>query len=277
MKTGLLMVSALLLVGGCEKANKGSLADDIPVGKVRLIGAGVDPKVQLRYHVDKGTHTAVDMTMKMTMETSAAQLPAVPVIKMTMDETCTDVEANGDMRFEVKVVSIDVDGPAADMMKDAMGGMVMRFRTSPTGKVSETEVTGLTGPMAQLGEQMKSTVEQFAAPLPEEAVGKGSTWKFKKTAKANGIEVSTIANFTLVDFKDDVATVKVDGRMSAPPQTVQMAKLEKMDGTVTGTIANDLRRMAPTGTFGADINMKLSAMGQNMTMRMTVDAEMTSH
>jgi hypothetical protein len=115
MKHGLLMVSALALLAGCEKADKSksTLADDLPVDTIKVVGAGVDPKVQLRYAVEKGTSSSVDMTLKMKMTTSAMAIPALPVVKMAMDMTCTDVEADGRMRFEMKVASIDVDASSA--------------------------------------------------------------------------------------------------------------------------------------------------------------------
>ena len=288
MKHGMLVVSALALLAGCEKANKGGLTkadEDLAPGEVKLLGAGVDPKVQLRYAVEKGTHTTVDMKVKMKMSVMG-QSPPIPVMKMTMDETCTDVEPDGNMRFEIKVASIDIEATdaqaqqVASRMRDGMGNMVYRFRVTPSGKVDDVQVEGLTGEMAQLGQQMKGAMEQFAAPLPEEPVGKGSKWKYKKSGESNGVTMATVAEFELVDYKDQVATFKVGGRVGAPPQEINQggvsAKLKKVAGTMSGTIANDLKRMAPTGNFDMDIDMSFEAMGQSATMSMSMDTTMTA-
>lgn len=290
MKHGLIMVSALALLGsaGCEKANKGGLnkADDaLPPNQIKLGSTGADPKVKLRYAVEKGTHTTVDMKVKMSMSAMGQSMP-IPVMTMAMDETCTDVDADGNMRFEIKVASLDIESGSAqaaqiaEQMKSAMGDMVYRFRVSPTGKVDEVQIEGLTGPMAQLGQQMKGAMEQFAAPLPDEAVGKGSTWKFKKSGEANGVQMSTVTDFELVDVKDQVATFKVGGRVGAPPQTISQggvsAKLKKMEGKISGQLSNDLKRMAPTGNFDMDLNMSMEAMGQSVTMTMSMDTTMTA-
>ena len=142
-------------------------------------------------------------------------------------------------------------------------------------------VEGLTGPMAELGTQMKGAIEQFAAPLPDEPVGKGSTWKFKRTGEANGVKMATVNEFELVDLKDQVATFEVKGHVVAPPQDIKKngmtIKLEKMDGEVTGTIANDLKRFAPAGNFGRSMNMAMSAAGQKIKMHMKMDSEITAH
>jgi len=288
MKHGMLVVSALALLAGCEKAGSSNkaLADDVPAGEVRLLGAGVEPRTQLRYQVAKGTKVTLDMTMRMSMEAGAAPVPQMPVMHMSMNEECIDVEPSGAMRFEVKVGSMTADGSGqmADAMKmagDMMKDMVYRFRLSPAGKVDDVQVEGLPGSMAQLGTQMKDSIEQFAAPLPEEPVGKGSTWKFKRTGKANGVEMATVNKFELVDLKDGVATFKVEGQVVAPTQTIEQMgikiKLDKLDGRVTGTIANDLKRFAPTGNFGMTMNMAMSAQGQKIKMKMTMDSELSSH
>ena len=288
MKHGILMVSALALLASCEKAKDATsqIEDDLPPGEVRLIGAGVDPKVKLRYEVAKGTSVTLDMVMKIKIDAGGLPVPQLPVIKMSMTEDCTEVDADGNMRFEVKVGSMTSDGSgqmaqAMDMVGDMMKNMVYRFRMSPSGKVDDVQVEGLTGPMAELGTSMKDSIEQFAAPLPEEPVGKGSTWKFKRTGEANGVKMATVNQFELIDYKDQVATFKVNGRVVAPAQTINKngmtVNLEKMDGNVSGTIANDLKRFAPAGTFGMTMNMKMSASGQKISMKMTMDSEITAH
>lgn len=286
MKHGLMMVSALVLAVGCEKANKASVADDLPAGEVRLIGAGVDPRTVLRYQVDKGTHVTLDMVMNIGMEAPGVPIPAMPTIKMSLDETCTDVEPSGLMRFEVKVGSITADGtgPMADAMAkatDMMKNMAYRFRLSPSGKVDDVTVDGLTGPMADVGTQLKNAIEQFAAPLPTEPVGKGSTWKFKRAGEANGVKMATVNQFELIDLKDQIATFKVEGRVVAPSQKIEKngisIQVDKMDGTVHGTIANDLKRFAPAGTFDMTMDMAMSAAGHKIKMHMSIDSEITAH
>ena len=288
MKHGILMVSALALLASCEKAKDAAsqIEDDLPPGEVRLIGAGVDPKVKLRYEVAKGTRVTLDMVMKIKIDAGGLPVPQLPVIKMSMNEECTEVDTAGNMRFEVKVGALTSDGAgqmaqAMDMVGDMMKNMVYRFRMSPSGKVDDVQVEGLTGPMAELGTSMKDSIEQFAAPLPEEPVGKGSTWKFKRTGEANGVKMATVNQFELIDYKDQVATFKVAGRVVAPAQTINKngmtVNLEKMDGNVSGTIANDLKRFAPTGNFGMTMNMKMSTAGQKISMKMTMDSEITAH
>jgi hypothetical protein len=288
MKLGLLMVSALALVASCEKAKKGgSTADDnLAPNEVKLTGAGVDPKNVLRYQVEKGTTVTLDMVMNISIEAGGMPVPQMPTIRMSMVETCTDVEAGGAMRFDVKVsdMSADGTGPMADamgMVKDMMKNMTYQFRLAPNGKIDDVKVEGLTGPMADMGNQMKQSIEQFAAPLPDEPVGKGSTWKFKRTGEANGVKMATVNEFELVGLENNVATFKVVGKVVAPPQTVEKngmsIKLEKMDGKVAGTIANDLKRFAPSGSFDMQMTMAMSAMGQKVNMTMKVDSEIKAH
>lgn len=287
MKLGLLMVSALVLAVGCEKANKDgtTVADDLAPGEVRLIGAGTDPKTLLRYDVAKGTTVTLDMVLNISIEAPGAAMPSMPPIRMSMTESCIDVEAGGHMRFEVKVGSMSADGtgPMADAMGqvgDMMKKMRYTFRLSPSGRVDDVQVEGLEGPMADIGKQMKDSIEQFAAPLPDQPVGKGSTWRFKRAAEANGVKMATVNDFELVELKDQVATFKVKGRVVAPSQTISKngmsINLDKMDGVVTGLIANDLRRFAPAGTFSMTIDMAMSMKGQKMNMKMKMASEITA-
>lgn len=287
MKLGLLMATSLVLFAGCEKANKGSTADDkLAPNEVKLIGAGVDPKQVLRYQVDKGTTVTLDMVMNISIDAGGMPVPQMPTIRMSMTETCTDVEPGGAMHFDVKVGDMSADGSgqmaqAMDMVKDMMKNMSYKFRLQPNGKIDDVQVEGLTGPMADMGNQMKQSIEQFAAPLPDEPVGKGSTWKFKRTGEANGVKMATVNDFELVSLENNVATFKVAGKVVAPAQSIQKngidIKLDKMDGKVSGTIANDLKRFAPSGTFDMTMDMAMSAAGQKVKMSMKVDSEITAH
>jgi hypothetical protein len=288
MKLGLLMVSALALVASCEKAkNGGSTADDnLAPNEVKLIGAGVDPKQVLRYQVEKGTSVTMDMVMNIHIDAGGMPVPQMPTIRMSMSEACTDVEADGAMRFDVKIGDITADGggqmaQAMDMVKDMMKNMTYTFRLQPNGKIDDVQVSGLTGPMADMGNQMKQAIEQFAAPLPDVPVGKGSTWKFKRTGEANGVKMATVNEFELLGLENNVATFKVHGRVVAPGQTIEKngmtIKLDKMDGDVNGTIANDLKRFAPSGKFDMTMDMAMSAAGQKVKMTMKIDSEITAH
>ena len=285
MKRGLLLVGALVAAIGCDKAAPKPIADDLPAGEVRLLAAGAEPRAVLRYQVAKGSHSKLAMTMRIALAAGGMPVPQPPRVHMAMDEECVDVEPSGAMRFEVTIGSVTTEGSgqmadALNMASDMMKNLVYRFRMSPSGQVDAVVVDGLTGPMAELGTQLKDSIEQFAAPLPAEPVGKGATWKFKRSSKTSGVDVATVSQFELVDLADHVATFKVRGRVVAPHQTIDRMgislELVKMDGKVSGIVTNDLHRFAPTGTFGVTMDMTVSMRGKELSMKTTVDSEMTA-
>ncbi len=281
----LLLVGALAAAIACHKAAPQPIVDDLPAGEVRLLAAGAEPRAALRYQVAKGSHSKLAMTMRITLAAGGMPVPQPPVVRMAMDEECVDVEPSGAMRFEVTIGAVTNEGSgqmadAMNMASDMMKNLVYRFRLSPSGQVDAVVVEGLTGPMAELGTQLKDSIEEFAAPLPAEPVGKGATWKFKRSGKTSGIDVATVSEFELVELADQVATFKVSGRVVAPHQTIDrmgMAlELVKLEGTVAGTVTNDLRRFAPTGTFGVTTDMTVSLQGKKLSIQTTIDSEMTA-
>jgi hypothetical protein len=286
MKRGLLMIAALVAAVGCDKAAPAAVVvDDLPAGVVQLISAGGEPRTALRYQVAKGTRGTLDMTIKIALAAKGMAVPALPPIRMAMDEECLDVDATGAMRFEVRVASMTSDGTGQmaalmTMVRDMMKNMVYRFRLSPSGKVDEVVVEGLSGPMAELGTQMKDSIEQFAAPLPDEPIGKGATWRFKRAGAANGVDVATVNQYELIALDGQVATFKVDGRVVAPSQTFDRmgasVDLVKMEGKVTGMVTNDLGKYAPTGTFAVTMDLTVRTQGKKLTMHTTIESELSA-
>jgi hypothetical protein len=127
---------------------------------------------------------------------------------------------------------------------------------------------------------MKDSVEQFAAPLPEEPIGKGATWRFKRAAKAEGLDVATINRYELVEAGEGNPTFAVGGQVVAPRQKVERLggslELLAIDGKVSGRFANDLRRFAPAGTFGVSMDMTVLSQKKRIKMHLELDSSITA-
>jgi hypothetical protein len=281
-----------VLLGG--EADTYAKAGDTP--RVVVIEPGAAPLENLSYEFTPGAkETSVmrmDMAMKMDVGNGTMQSFPIPQIEMRFDlATAAKKEANGDIAVTGTVTEVKVNPGkdekqqlAATEMKKALAGingMTMSYVVSPKGRSRDAKVDVPAGAPAEakkIVEQMKSSLESMAAPLPEEAVGIGGKWVVV-TRVAAGADILQWTTYTLksktgkkVELEALVKQLAATGEMAGgqmPPGT--SAKITKFDSGGTGFTNMDLTRLAPENGTG-DVHSVMSFAAQNQSM--TVDMAM---
>ena len=235
--------------------------------------------------------------MKMAMETKVGEMESqamkMPAMKMTMEVAVKDVSDNGDITYEIVMGDASVsDDPGvmpqvAEAMKAAFAGVK---GMSATGTMSsrglsngiEFKAPAGSDPQArQLMDQMKDSLSQLAAPLPEEAVGLGAKWEVKMPIKSQGMTIDQTTVSELVSLEGDRLTTKNTITQHAAKQKIQnpampglKMDLTKMAGKGTGERTVDLGKLLPiagTGDVHTETSMALDAGGQKQAMTMKMD------
>jgi hypothetical protein len=174
---------------------------------VTMLSAGAAPRTALRYALETGQSSTMEMgmLMSMAMEMGGMAAPEVqmPLMKFTATLEVTEVAANGDISYRVKFSGNTVeDTPGVDpsiiaAMRgqnldltgvESLGTVTSRGLTKSVtfdlDKVSNPQLKQTLG-------SMSSTIESLSIPLPEEAVGVGARWEVrqrKDQLKSRGAE-----------------------------------------------------------------------------------------
>ncbi len=262
---------------------------------IKLLSAGAEPRKVLRLHPKAGDKQSLGVEIKMGMEMEVNgqnQAVKLPAIKMPMEVTVKEVSAGGDITYEsiMGEPSLGDDGgnaQVAEAMKASLGsvkGLTGSGTMSSRGIVKSTQMKVSPGADAQVRQamdQMKDSLAQMAAPLPEEAVGPGAKWEYTKPIKMQGMTINQTATYELVSTDGENIVNKSSFVQNAANQKIQNpampgmnVDLTKMSGRGKGEVKHDLGQLMPaeaTVESHSDFSMGVNAGGQKQSMNMKID------
>jgi len=260
---------------------------------VELLDAGKEPREPLRLQVPLETAETMSLTMAMTMSVKAQGTPmpptTLPPITMVMSIEGAEKLDDGKVRFRSKLTGIEVGaaaGPTPPGMVEQLEaqmqklvGLVQTGVIDPRGFATEgaMELPEAAPPQArQMLDGMKSSLEQFAVPLPAEPVGAGAVWRVTQAPAINGIQIQQTIEYTLVSRKG--AEIELEAKVGQKalskfvevPQAPGMKlEIESWKGVGVGAIAMSLDRIVPKqSSLDVDSAWTMKANGQSITYEM---------
>ena len=106
-----------------------------------------------------------------------------------MDRVAVSPEGNLTYQFKVEAIEVVPEEGVADMMVEtlrtqmrSLEGLTGRATVTARGLVREADLKAPPGGSAQMQqslENLRQSMRQMSAPLPEEPVGKGARWEMK--------------------------------------------------------------------------------------------------
>jgi hypothetical protein len=249
----------------------------------RLLDPGQPPRRALRYawHLDQREQLSMDMrtaastgadgTSRRDGNTGEVSLPSVHVV-IAIDPQ--SVDDDGDMRYLWRVTSATVGSDEGTPSQVTEG---MRAEVTAIGDLSGNAVVterGLAkevvaapgGATGQMADQVRQTLRDVAAPLPEEEVGIGARWRKVSRLDERDARVAQTETFRLVDLEGDRGTLDDALAQTAPPQTLRATgqappahtHMESMLASGEARVRFDLSRLVPQTAFEGTTTMVLS-------------------
>jgi len=269
--------------------------------KVVLLDAGQDPKSQLVYDVKPKSKQRSTMKMDMTMSMSMAGQPpsapggmALPQIEIPMDLAAGDAKTDkGEIPIVVTVADVKVN-PKSEQEKQmakmmgpqlgAMKGLKIKSLIDPKGRAHDVSVEvgkDSTPEAKQMIDQMKQSMEQMVAPLPDGDVGIGAKWQVI-TRVSGGADILQWTTYTLVKREDSkielegvVRQVAASGSLSGAGMPAGMAaEIKSFRSNGTGKTKLDLGSLAPESGIG-DVTSSLSVAGGKNSMQVDTSVKIT--
>ncbi len=241
---------------------------------VRVLNAGAEPRVLLRYEVPAGSKQSTDMRMAMELEMRAAgnDLPRqkVPDLVMRMDLVAATRDASG-VRVDGVISKVTTEPKSDDEKKLARSmakalagiqGLRVSYVATPEGRVRDITIAAgaAVDPRSlEMLDQMKQSFDSMVVPLPNEPVGVGAAWQVVGRMKA-GAEVLQFSTYTLrklevgksspiVELDSELVQLAAARAMSVPGNGAT-GKLEEFRSSGKGSIRADLGKLVPERATG---------------------------
>lgn len=256
-------------------------------GPTKLLDAGQAPRRRLRYtwRLDQREQLSMDMrtaastgangatAAERASDTSAGEVP-LPSVHLAIAIDPQSVTDDGDLRYLWRVTSTTVSAEEGTPSQVTEG---MRAEVAQIAHLSGSAVVTSRGlarevvadpgaATGQMVDQVRQTLRDVAAPLPEEEVGVGARWRKMSRLDGQDSRVAQTETFRLVELQDDRGSLDDALAQTAPPQTLHAtgqateahARMESMLASGQAKMHFDLSRLVPQTAFDGTTTMVLS-------------------
>jgi hypothetical protein len=266
----------------------------------KLLDAGQSPRQKLRYRWHLERKEELVLVLRTSATTSAGGLPlerevSLPPVRITVDIDPRSVTPAGELLYDFRVTSSDVEPDAASTAAMTAGmraeasaadhlqgsatvdarGLCESIEIDPAS-IADAGALGVTG---QMVEQVRQTLRDLAAPLPEEEVGRGARWQKISEIDAKGSRLTQTDTFTLSEVHGDKGTLDDVLAQTAPsqalygpgaPQAAPM-RMESMLASGNARTLFELSHLVPQTKYDGTTTMVVSGpSGADSVRRVTM-------
>jgi hypothetical protein len=270
-----------------EQGAPPAIVDNAAVAKMKLLDPGSPPRRVLRYgwRPRQGETLTMDLRTAASTEEGANKQPEIelPPVRILVAIDPRDVSPQGDLSYAWHVTSAEVttDPQTPSSLGAGMSAEVAEVEhLSGTGRVTSRglseqvsidalpAVTDPKGATGQMVEQVRQTLRDVAAPLPEEEVGVGARWEKLSQLASRDARVTQTETFRLVAIAGDSGSLADVLAQTAPPQPLLSpggepgappARIESMLASGDGTTRFVLSRLVPETKFQGTTTMVVSS------------------
>jgi len=273
----LIFAAWLVLAAGCRSNDQPPPPPPKPaVDGIEVVARGAAPQVPLRYRVATGTTSTIELAVDADLTTVEGALK-LPTLELTVDLTATAVAPDGTATLRTTVTAASardragVPAAAEVMNRQAsmLVGLAQTATLSPTGALGDAKIVATHRDLAaptqdQLG-TLSQSLQQIAMPLPEDAVGNGATWKYRKTMELNQLKVVAVTTVHVTSIDGDRLAYTTTTELTGADQTLVQgdatAQITKIRGHGAGTATADLARLIVIGETSAELAFEMTAGG----------------
>jgi hypothetical protein len=289
-----LAVFMLVLIAGCGKteSEEPEESDGGAETTVKLLDAGAEPRMALRYkfQANRTEKTVMETSMAITIQTGEQKQPEtqIPVSQMTMKIDGKEVSPEGDLHYEFEIEKTEVlprpgvNPVTLNTMKqqlNSMLGMSGSATVTSRGLTKDAEIMlppEINPQIKQSIDNMKQSMNQMSAPLPEEPIGQGARWQVTMPIETPAMNLTQVATYTLSEIQSDKVKLDVTITQSAHPQEIHApgaapdtkALLESLNSTGEATIEIQMTSLLPTSSLNMTSTYVISVNEQKIKTTM---------
>jgi hypothetical protein len=278
-----------------------------------LLDPGQPPRRKLRYawNASRKEQLAMDLRTSGATEVGGAKASEVPLppVHVTLAIDPRSVSPEGDLAYDWRVTGTSVaSGPefppqVADGMRVEVSAVEhLRGSAIVTSRGLARDVVIEPGSVVDAGagqmvEQLRQTLRDVAAPLPDEEVGRGARWQKLSQLDAKETRITQTETFTLSEVHaapgqpqrgvlDDVLAQTAPSQPLRSPGVPQAEapRMESMLASGSGVIRFDLSRLVPQSQFDGTTTMVVSGQAPGdparhvtIVMRVGISIQGTTH
>jgi hypothetical protein len=262
------------------------------IATMKLLDPGQPPRRRLRYqwNVSQKERLAVELRTSASTEAGDGKQPEIllPPVHIDIAIDPESISADGDLHYgwavrdatmtsDVLVPSQVADGMRAEVsaIDHLRGTATVTSRGITKAIWLDPSTVAEAGATGQMIEQVRQTLRDVAAPLPDEDVGRGARWQKHSLLDAKQTRITQTETFTLLEMAGNKASLDDVLAQTAPAQALRapgmsyrsQARMESMLASGNAKIRVSLSQLVPQTKFDGTTTMVVSEQSASDTTR----------
>ena len=239
---------------------------------VRVLDAGMTPRVPLRYRVAPGQTEVLYLELVRAQAMQAGDQGAqggIPPVQLEVKFGPAEPTPEGFIRHQVQITQVRISKMAEQM--SAAQRQQMEQELAPLLKVqgwSEMDVQGRVRRgefrgMEDVRPNLRTMLGNIrtallSVPFPDEPLGARARWEVERRVQFSGVWVDQIVTYHIEEMQDDQVHLQITARQTAQPQSLGDGRLEAYQSSVIGSSVVRLTHFTPFSEAESTTQMRIN-------------------
>ena len=292
----LILACILLAAAGCKSEYQPQTVQVVDPGPpqrvlpgVRVLDAGMTPRVPLRYRVAPGQTETLYLELVRGQAVQAAGQSAqggIPPIQLEVRMGPSEPTREGFIRHAIQITQVRLSKMANKMSAAQREGLEQMLapllqvqgwsEIDVQGRVRRGEFRGMEDVAPDLRAMLGNIRSALlSVPFPDEPIGPRASWEVERKVQFSGVWVTQVVTYRLDKMNDQEVHLQISARQTATPQAISGGRLEAYQSSILGSAVVRLEHFTPFSEAEATTQMRIksqSASGPQMVRVDTVTA-----
>jgi len=243
---------------------------------VRVLDAGMTPRVPLRYRVAPGTIEVLYLELARAQAMQAGQESAqsgIPPVQLEVKMGPAEPTRQGFIRHQVQITQVRISEMAQKMspaqreqMEKTLAPLLQVQGWSEMdvqGRVRRGEFRGMEDVPPTLRTMLGNIRSALlTVPFPDEPLGVRARWEVERKVQFSGIWVDQVVTYHIEKMQDQQLQLQITARQTAPPQSIGNGRLEAYQASIIGSALVRLEHFTPYSEAESTSQMRINTQGQ---------------
>jgi len=243
---------------------------------VRVLDAGMTPRVPLRYRVAPGKTEVLYLELARAQAMQAGQESAqsgIPPVQLEVKMGPAEPTPQGFIRHQVQITQVRISEMAQKMspaqreqMEKTLAPLLQVQGWSEMdvqGRVRRGEFRGMEDVPPRLRTMLGNIRSALlTVPFPDEPLGVRARWEVERKVQFSGIWIDQVVTYHIEKMQDQQLQLQITARQTAPPQSIGNGRLEAYQASIIGSALVRLEHFTPFSEAESSSQMRISTQGQ---------------
>lgn len=243
---------------------------------VRVLDAGMTPRVPLRYRVRPGQTEVLYLELARAQAMQAGQEAAqsgIPPVQLEVKMGPAEPTPQGFIRHRVQITQVRISKMAEKMspaqreqMEKTLAPLLQVQGWSEMdvqGRVRRGEFRGMEDVPPRLRTMLGNIrTALLTVPFPDEPLGVRARWEVERRVQFSGVWVDQVVTYHIERMDEQQLQLQITARQTAPPQAISGGRLEAYQASVMGSAVVRLEHFTPFSEAEATSQMRIKAQDQ---------------